>query len=333
MKKNRIKLILIISLIILVFCAGIGYYYSTISKPINNGNNGNNSEEDGKEEEQTEGSTSNGIYASEEKDILDYLNTKFKYREDTNEEYLSPLLGLMSFNFNSIDGSKITMDVLKYSEMTSYSEATTSKEDELYLKEVNMKKSQYESLDNYVVDKSINCYTSCNKNAKCIKSCDTLCAKDESEIISELSTTEKNYNVDSNYVKKHCVKNPVYSLAYSNLPSFFSDIDTLKKTFKSITNKDLVIPSDIIKNKYYKYNLVLVSKSDELYTVRKILSVRITSFTNNIIDLNYTASSSDSGESDLSGTLTLYKNNKIYYIIANNLVGGGYEVDLYNFSK
>ena len=92
---------------------------------------------------------------SERIDLLTYLNNTYKNEVLPSR---SPIYGLLNYNFDEIDPSKISTKVLNYTNMFYNSELNSTGVDKIYKDKTGKTKSEYESQSNYVYMKEANCY-------------------------------------------------------------------------------------------------------------------------------------------------------------------------------
>lgn len=245
-----------------------------------------------------------------EEDILNYLNETYKSDSVSSK---SPIYGLLNYNFDNLNS--ISTDELIYANFMSFSIMNDTGIDSIYMGEYNMSKKSYLNSSKYVENPNLNCYYYQNILNQSGFNCDSVCSGSESSIMKNISSKLGFINVLPSDAKTYCIKNalfPIDSIGY------FVNLTDVKNLYKDITNIDLVFDSKITNNKYYKYDAYLESELLRLDdNINKVIEVSNLVKTGELYNINYKAIT-DSGI-ELSGLLTLKKNNDKYYLMSNEI--------------
>src|SRR5574344_770156 len=134
MDKNKKPLIVIVSVFTLLFVA---IFFFT------NFNNKKNSIDIEPNDETPLGVCDASKMNDLEVNITNYFNTEYNFiTVNTSNVSVkrSPLISILSYNFNRINASGITLNILNNLNMLGYTNITKNEEDQLYIKETGLTK-------------------------------------------------------------------------------------------------------------------------------------------------------------------------------------------------
>ena len=259
----------------------------------------------------------NSKYTMEEENLTNYINNQ--YKNSIIEK--SPIYGLLNYNFEEINPSNISNNILNNTNMFYNSEVETDKLDQIYKDIVGMSKSEYES--NVVLLPEGNCYYHQDQLKEKNYNCDKVCSSNTESIMKEIMDKLSWDNVSDEEVKNYCKKNGVYDtnedLSYENM---FIDLNKLKSLFYDITSKDLLFGSDIINNKYYKYDVLIDKRENNIENpIKNIKNIDVLSIKGDIIESSYEAETINN--TVLNGKLKSQKINDNKYVILSNEINSG----------
>jgi len=283
-KKKHIIKISVISLIIFLFIIAI-YSYTIINKEVK---------------------------YEYEQEILTYLNETY-VNEDLRS--YSPVYGLLNYNFDDIDGSGFSTEVLMFSNILINNEMTSEEMNSIYKSKVGMSKNEYINKSNYISIPSSNCYYYENVLNLSGYNCKSVCSKSDSEIIKILYEKHEWDNILSEDIDTYCIKNPAFPIESGGI---FINLLKVKEMFYNITGKDLTFKSEITDNEYYGYNSYLLEENLRLNdNIKEISEITNINKSKDIFKVDYIALTDE--DKQLNGKVSLRKHEEGYYIISNEI--------------
>lgn len=242
--------------------------------------------------------------------VFTYLTTT--YKNDTLSSK-SPLLGLLNYNFEEVPNT-LSIDALIKSNLMASSKMNEIGVDNIYNDICGMSKNEYMNKSNYLLNGNTNCYYRKNVLNENIN-CDNICSMSTSDIMVQINKILQWDNVLPEDTKKFCIKNAIYPIEGNG---YFVSLNDMKSVFKNLTNKELVLNSEIVNNKYYSYNAYLVTSISRLDdNIKNIVSIDNIKNKGNIYIAEYTALTDKLKE--LKGEITLSEENNKFYIISNTI--------------
>ncbi len=242
--------------------------------------------------------------------VFTYLTTT--YKNDTLSSK-SPLLGLLNYNFEEVPNT-LSIDALIKSNLMASSKMNEIGVDNIYNDICGMSKNEYMNKSNYLLNGNTNCYYRKNVLNENIN-CDNICSMSTSDIMVQINKILQWDNVLPEDTKKFCIKNAIYPIEGNG---YFVSLNDMKSVFKNLTNKELVLNSEIVNNKYYSYNAYLVTSISRLDdNIKNIISIDNIKNKGNIYIAEYTALTDKLKE--LKGEITLSEENNKFYIISNTI--------------
>ena len=242
--------------------------------------------------------------------VFTYLTTT--YKNDTLSSK-SPLLGLLNYNFEEVPNT-LSIDALIKSNLMASSKMNEIGVDNIYNDIYGMSKDEYMNKSNYLLNGNTNCYYRKNVLNENIN-CDNICSMSTSDIMVQINKILQWDNVLPEDTKKFCIKNAIYPIEGNG---YFVSLNDMKSVFKNLTNKELILNSEIVNNKYYSYNAYLVTSISRLDdNIKNIISIDNIKNKGNIYIAEYTALTDKLKE--LKGEITLSEENNKFYIISNTI--------------
>ena len=242
--------------------------------------------------------------------VFTYLTTT--YKNDTLSSK-SPLLGLLNYNFEEVPNT-LSIDALIKSNLMASSKMNEIGVDNIYNDICGMSKNEYMNKSNYLLNGNTNCYYRKNVLNENIN-CDNICSMSTSDIMVQINKILQWDNVLPEDTKKFCIKNAIYPIEGNG---YFVSLNDMKSVFKNLTNKELILNSEIVNNKYYSYNAYLVTSISRLDdNIKNIISIDNIKNKGNIYIAEYTALTDKLKE--LKGEITLSEENNKFYIISNTI--------------
>ncbi len=242
--------------------------------------------------------------------VFTYLTTT--YKNDTLSSK-SPLLGLLNYNFEEVPNT-LSIDALIKSNLMASSKMNEIGVDNIYNDICGMSKNEYMNKSNYLLNGNTNCYYRKNVLNENIN-CDNICSMSTNDIMVQINKILQWDNVLPEDTKKFCIKNAIYPIEGNG---YFVSLNDMKSVFKNLTNKELILNSEIVNNKYYSYNAYLVTSISRLDdNIKNIISIDNIKNKGNIYIAEYTALTDKLKE--LKGEITLSEENNKFYIISNTI--------------